>query len=80
MGNRGFDSPEMEAKKRKREMEETVRWLRGAALNPVDPFYVIREREQAVLKMRREMYLKIDDVANLEDLPNFASLVSTVLH
>ncbi|KAF3334107.1 AT-rich interactive domain-containing protein 2 [Carex littledalei] len=74
MGNGGSDSPQLEAKKRKRELEETVKWLRGAAVNPVDPTYVIREREQEVLKMRREMFLKLDGIANLEDLPNFASL------
>jgi hypothetical protein len=78
MGNGGSDSPEMEAKKRKREMEETVRWLRGAALDPGDKESVIRQCKQAVLKMRREIYLKTDDVTNLEDLPNFASLVSAV--
>lgn len=80
MGNGDSDSPELATKKRKREMEEAVRWLRGAALNPVEPTYVIREREKQVLKMRRDMYLKADDVANLEDLPNFASLVSIVLY
>lgn len=80
MGNGGSDSPQLEAKKRKRELEETVKWLRGVAVNPVDPTYVIREREQEVLEMRREMFLKLDGIANPEDLPKFASLVSTVMY
>ncbi|KAJ4819629.1 ELM2 domain-containing protein [Rhynchospora pubera] len=76
MGNGGSGSPQLETKKRKRdlELEATVAWLRDVALNPVDPAYVIPEREQEILNMRRQMFLKIDDVANLEDLPSFASL------
>ncbi|KAJ3703382.1 hypothetical protein LUZ61_007087 [Rhynchospora tenuis] len=73
-GNGDSGSPQLETKKRKRELEASVAWLRGVALNPVDPAYVIPEREQEILNMRRQMFLKIDDVANLEDLPSFTSL------
>ncbi|KAJ3668891.1 hypothetical protein LUZ60_010841 [Juncus effusus] len=67
-------SSSLETKKRKRELEQTVRWLRGVALNPGDPALVVRERERQILSARREMFVKIDDVEDLEELPDFASL------
>ncbi|KAL6840180.1 hypothetical protein ACP4OV_029990 [Aristida adscensionis] len=57
------------------DLGELVRWMRELALDPVSPRLAPAEdraRKRQVRALRRARYLRMEDVADLEELPSFS--------
>nr|CAB3474844.1 unnamed protein product [Digitaria exilis] len=59
-----------------------VRWMRELAADPVAPLLAPSEhrpRKRHVLALRRARYLRLEDVANAEELPSFSKVRRMVM-
>ncbi|XP_020113570.1 AT-rich interactive domain-containing protein 1-like isoform X2 [Ananas comosus] len=65
-------SSESRKRKRKRDLEEMVRWVRDVAANPCDESKVVKERKRQILVARRAMFVKVEELTDVEEFPNFS--------
>ncbi|XP_072996165.1 uncharacterized protein [Typha latifolia] len=61
-------------KKRKRDVEEMVRWVRDLAAGPVEEKEDGEEWEQQILRCRQALLVKMEGVADMEGFPSLCRL------